>query len=377
MAVYQIKDKNGKIKKDKNGYRWWFRCYYTDIYGHRKQKNSKSYASKSLAIEAERNFLNNVDNAQYEDSDINFSALYNEWLNYKNDLIKVTTYYRLKKTINIYIYDYFKDYKLSAIKLNVLINWKNWLKTFDIGLDYQNKIIGNMKEILNYAKDIYNYNGAIISKLTKNRVEASLKVKNSKLNFWTYDEFKQFISVVNDRYYYIIFYFMYFTGVRIGELIALTWNDIDLDRKKLRIYKSFSNKVEGKEFIITDPKTANSIRTVDLADNVTTLLKELYESESKIYDFSKDMFIFGNVKHLSQTTLTRYLKKYCLLASVKPITLHGFRHSHVSFLINIGCNSREVAARVGDTLEMIENTYIHIFPEKKNDLVEKMNNFKM
>lgn len=377
MAVYQRKDANGKIEKNRNGDSWWFRCYYTDMYGHRKQKNSQRYPTKTLAQEAERDFLNNINKIQYEDDDIDFSTLYNEWLNYKKDLIKVTTYYRLKKTIKIYIYDYFENYKLSAIKLNILVNWKNWLKTFDIGLDYQNKIIGNMKEILNYAKDIYNYNGAIISKLTKNRIEASLKVKTSKINFWTYEEFKQFISVVNNEYYYIIFNFMYFTGVRIGELIALTWNDIDLDRKKLRIYKSFSNKVEGKEFIITDPKTANSIRTIDLTDNIVDLLKKLYDSESKIYDFSKNMFVFGNVRHLSQTTLTRYLKKYCLLANVKPITLHGFRHSHVSFLINIGCNSREVAERVGDTLEMIENTYIHIFPEKKNDLIEKINNFKI
>ena len=65
------------------------------------------------------------------------------------------------------------------------------------------------------------------------------------------------------------------------------------------------------------------------------------------------------------------------MAGVKRITPHGFRHSHVSLLINLGCDSREVANRVGDTIQVIENTYYHMFPQKKNHTVSVLNNIKL
>lgn len=62
------------------------------------------------------------------------------------------------------------------------------------------------------------------------------------------------------------------------------------------------------------------------------------------------MFIFGNAKYLSSTTFSRSLKKYINIAKLKSITPYGFRSSHASLFINLGCNSKDVAARIGDKL---------------------------
>ena len=373
MAIYQEKNKK---KWTKDGRSWYFRVYYTDIYGNRKQKVSKLYMRKPLAREAERNFLNNIENNEVKNHDMKFAVIYIEWLEYKKQLLKVTSYYRIKKTLDKHVLGYFENYKLDSINLKTLLNWKNELNKKNISLDYQNKIIGYMKEILNYAKDMYHYDSAIINKLQKNRIEVRERVKNSQWNFWTYEEFENFIGHVDNPYYYTIFYFLYFTGLRIGELIALTWKDLDFEKKTLSINKSFSDKIEGQKYIITDPKTTNSIRIIDLSEDVLNLMKKHYNTEKKIYNFSENMFIFGNVEHLSATTLNRYLKFYINNAECKPITLHGFRHSHVSLLINLGCDKFDVAERVGDTVSMIESTYIHMFPEKKSNIVEKINNFE-
>ena len=87
------------------------------------------------------------------------------------------------------------------------------------------------------------------------------------------------------------------------------------------------------------------------------------------------MFIFGNVKHLSATTVRRYLNKYIKVSNTKNITLHGFRHSHVSFLVYIGCDTQEIAERIGDTINTVEHTYYHMFPGKKSKTIPAINKF--
>lgn len=208
--------------------------------------------------------------------------------------------------------------------------------------------------------------------------------KDSEWNFLTYDEFKQFINVVDDKFYYLLFSFFYYTGLRLGEFNALTWNDIDFDKKTLRINKALSNKVGNGGYKILTPKTKNSIRIIDLDDNLINLLKEHYEEEQKICNFNKNMFVFGNTKYISPTTIRRHLKKYFSLTDIKSknpyyeegdsiITIHGFRHSHASLLIHLGLDFKDVAERLGDTVEMVQKTYYHMFPEKKSNTVNALN----
>ena len=107
------------------------------------------------------------------------------------------------------------------------------------------------------------------------------------------------------------------------------------------------------------------------------LLKVCYNKVKNIYGFNHNKFVFGNERYIPASTFKRYLENYIKQAQVKLITPHWFRHSHVSFLINIGCDSKDVAERIGDTIRMIEKTYYHIFPDKKSITVRAINNFKI
>ena len=372
MAVIQEKNKK---KWTKDGRSWYFDTYYLDIYGNKKEKKSKYYRLRKEAEAAERDFLRNCNN-NTEENDPSFESVYLEWFEFKKKSLKSTSAYRLKSSLNKNILLFFKKYKLHSVKINIINNWLNYLS--NVGkLEYKNKIIGYLKEMLNYARIYYDFDEKIINKIQPYKIEISYqKQKNSEWNFLTYDEFEKFISIVDDKLYYLIFYFLYFTGVRSGEMIALTWNDINFQNKTLTINKSFTNKVENKVFDIIDPKTKNSIRTIDLDDDLLELLLEHYANEKKIYNFNKSMFIFGNVKYISPTTLGRKLKKKKKKAGIKKITIHGFRHSHASLLIDLGCNSRKVADRLGDTVQMIESTYYHMFPHQKSATINALNNFK-
>lgn len=379
MPVYREKNKK---KWSKDGRSYYFRCYYTDMYGNRKQKESKLYKLSSEAKEAEREFLNNSEKKDETDNKITFEDVFYEWLSFKERVVKCTSYYKLKHTLTKHILNFFKKYKLHSIKTTTINSWYTYLKETNTEQKYQNSIIGYLKEILNYAKDNYEFDGKVVAKIQKKRIDKDTsKVNDALWNFWTDKEFNTFIKYVDDPFYYIIFNFIYYTGLRIGELIALNWNNVNLERKEIYIKDNFTNKIEGKKSAIIDPKSKNSIRTVDLDDDTAEMLKKHYEHEKNLYGFSKDWYVFGNVKHVAPTTFKNHLEKHIKQVqkeqiNFKRITPHGFRHSHASLLINLGCDSREVAKRLGDTVEVIESTYYHMFPDKKKHTVDVLNNFK-
>ena len=89
------------------------------------------------------------------------------------------------------------------------------------------------------------------------------------------------------------------------------------------------------------------------------------------------MFIFGNIKPISTSTFRRKLNKYIEISGVKRITIHGFRHSHVSLLYFLGCDNRDIAERIGDTIQIVESTYYHMYPSKKSNTVKVLNELKI
>lgn len=384
MAIRQEKNKK---KWTKDGRSWFFDEYYFNEFGERKEYKSKLFKTDTIARrERKKWFLkqqnqNNAQNAtQNQNNIVSFTQLFEEWLVYKRPLVKETSYYNIKKCLQKNVLPTFEKYKdINRIPSKAILSWKQRLfNSKEYSLSHQNKLIGYMNEILLYAVDMYDYEKKKLKSLTKYKISAKDRNNDSLWNFWTYEQFEVFISYVKtqNEYYYLIFNFLYWTGLRIGELVALTWNDLNFENKTLSIINNFTYNVEDKVYDIIDVKTENSVREIDLDDNLIELLKKHYESEKNIYNFSNEMFIFGNVKYLAQTTLRRWLKKFIEESSSKVITLHGFRHSHVSLLIHIGCDSRDVAIRIGDTVQEVEKTYYHMFPSKKRQTILAINNLK-
>ena len=374
MAVYQRKDKDGKVIKDAKGNSWYYRCYFTDRYGNRKQTKSRLYPTKGMASDEEYDFLRKIKTTDKVDLNINFKKVCDEWLNYKKDKIKITTYYGVEKATQKYIYKYFCNFKLHDIKIHSLQEWKSILIKSNLSVSRTNSIITFLKEILTYSNIYYNFDIKVANYLVKIRDDSPIKNDTSKENYWTYNEYNQFIVNVDDSYYSLIFKFLYYTGVRLGELRALNWNDIDFTKKTLSITKSMSKESFQKGSIIVSPKTKNSIRTLDLSDNLINELLEHKKEQQKIYGFNDNWYIFGGFQYLAITTLRNKLDKYIKIANVKRITIHGFRHSHVSLLVDIGCDFKDVAERIGDTVKMVQETYYHMFPEKKKIIIERLNN---
>lgn len=373
MAIYQKKDKTGKVIKDKKGNSWYYRRYYTDMYGKRKQRKSKLFLTKTIASEEERKFLVEVKNKDTVDNNLLFRAICLEWLSIKQNKVKVTTYYGIEKMVYKHIINSLGNTKILKININALNKWKNDIAN-TLSIHRANTIITILKEILLYANEFYDFDKRIANTLIKIRDDTPKGEPKSKNNYWTFEEFTEFINIVDNDYYNLVFTFLYRTGLRIGELRALTWKDIDLETKKLYINKSMSKETFQSGSIIVTPKTLNSIRALDLDDKLITRMIEYRHQQTQYYDFNDTWLIFGGIKEIGLTTLRTKLDYYIKIANVKRITIHGFRHSHVSLLINIGCDTKDVAERIGDTIKMVENTYYHMFPEKKKIIIERLNN---
>lgn len=370
MPVYQEKDKS---KWTKDGRKYYFKCYYIDKYGNKKRKQSKLYLNKKECEKAERDFLTKIEHKDIIEDNPSFENIYNEWWEYKKKSLKSTTIYSTKKILDKNFVPTFKEYKLHSIKINEINKLYQDMEKTNTSLKYQNKIIGYIQEFFQYAVENYNFDKKVASKIQKHRIETIDKKKDSEWNFWTHTEFLQFINNIENKFYYLLFTLLYYTGLRIGECIALNWNDINFTKKTLKINKTLTNKLGNGSYKIIAPKTKNSIRIIDLDDKLIQLLKDHFNNEKKIYGFNNDMFIFGNIKYTPQTTIARYLDKYIKKSNIKRITLHGFRHSHASLLIHLGLDFKDVAERLGDTVEIVQSTYYHMFPEKKSNTVNALN----
>lgn len=382
MAVFQEKDKNNWTK---DGRSWFYRCYYLDIYGNKKQMKSKKYKTKKETQEAERQFLERINTVGEETTSISFTKIYDEWIREKEIEVKSTTYYSIVNRSKYHILPFFDKFDINHIKVKNILNWREKIANTGISLGHQNTLIRTLREILMYAVENYDFNPKIVTKLKQYKIENVIDKTDAEYNYWTYDEFEAFIQNVDNDFYNLLFSFLYFTGLRSGEAIALTWNDIDFKRKTLRVNKSFSNKVVGGGYKIISPKTENSKRIIDLDDDLIDRLKQHKNEQEKIINFTNDFFVFGNVKYTPPTSLKNYLYKYIDKTNeslknehkkIKKITPHGFRHSHVSLLINLGCDSRDVAERIGDTIQTVEKVYYHMFPIKKKNTVTVLNNLK-
>ena len=381
MPIYKKKDKNGKVMKNEKGIElWYFRDYYTDIYGNRKQYKSGVIAGKKEVQEAERIWLNTPKTQEKQNTNIMFTDAFLEWQKFRKQQLKEQTYYNFVNRTNKYLKEYFIKYRLHAIKINIINLWYDILDSFTFSIEYKNRIIDDLRDFLEYCRDFYDFNGKVIARIQNYRVDIpNEKLTDAEKNFWCYDEWKEFIDVVDDYEDSVMYNFMYYTGLRFGEFDALKITDLDLNNKTVNVTKSLTNKVKGKKFVITTPKTSNSIRTVDLDDELVKLLSDYIKYKKEhCYAYSEDFYLFGDIKYVAHTTFARRLDKYInkLGEDFKRITPHGFRHSHVSLLIDLGCDSRDVAERIGDTVETVEKTYYHMFPKKKKLTISKLNNLK-
>lgn len=195
-----------------------------------------------------------------------------------------------------------------------------------------------------------------------------------KYRFYTYNQFKSYIKHAKNPKYKLIFEILFFMGLRSGELRALTWEDIDFENKSFFIRKTMNvdHTFDGKEKA-TLCKTKRSVRTIIIPDTIYKDLIKYQKKEMKRPGFSNEWYVFGDTKSLQPKYLYRNNLYIARRAKMERINIHGFRHSCVSYLMERGLPTIEVAAYIGDRRDVVEKVYAHVNPEFKQKIAKKIN----
>ena len=343
--------------KDKKRGTWYANFYYKDWNGERKHKCKRGFKTQREAKEYERKFIDKLS----QTSDISFAGLVENYINDLSTRLKPTTVETKKSIIYSKLVPVFGKMQVCDISIIAVRNWQNGLiKESGYAQTYLKTINIQLSAILNYA--VANYG----LKSNPCKVAGSIgKGKAEEMSIWTKDQFCMFVEHEKKRALHVAFDILFWTGIREGELLALTPADV-LDTKKIDICKTFA-KVDGQEMFLT-PKTNKSKRKLSIPD----FLYEEIESYIADLQIGTDERIFYFTKHL----LTKEIKRVAKLAGLDQIRVHDLRHSHASLLISMKFDILEISRRLGhESVKTTWDTYSHLYPETDRELADRLDRF--
>lgn len=344
--------------KDEKTGKWFAKFYYTNWQGIKKQKWKRGFATKKEALGFERDFLEK----QSANPDMTFQNLYEIYMEDMAARLKQSTLLTKKTVLQTHILPFFGSKPINEIKASDVRRWQAKLMSSpnNYSQTYLKKINTELNSIINYAKRFYDLNTNPCGK-----AGTIGKAKAEEMDYWTYDEYIAFREGVKDKpLSYICFEVLYWTGMREGELLALSPADIDFDNKIISINRTYQ-RIGGKD-VFTSPKTRKSKRKIPIPDFLCQELSDYIQSR---YMLDADERLFP----VTKSYLSHEMIRGCKNTGVKKIRIHDVRHSHASLLINQGCDALMLSDRLGhEKVSTTLNTYSHLFPHKQQELVHSL-----
>lgn len=337
---------------------WAVSFYYNEWNGDRVRHRKTGFKTKKEAQQYERDFLQNHSGTP----EMSFGALVSLYMDDCKTRLRSTTYANKEYLIFKKIVPFFENVAIDSISPAMVRRWQTELMNDEHGYSetYLKTIHNQMSAIMNYAVKYYGLRSNPAAKcgaMGKKRADSML--------FWTQDEFKRFEEVISDKLYSkVIFNLLYWTGMRSGELLALTLDDFDFQNNAVSITKSYARL--GGEDIINPPKTPAGRRVVTVPASVMSLVYE-YSQRLPYYNPSSRLFEF------TKYYLWHEIDRGCKKSGVKRIRVHDLRHSHASLLIELGYSPLLIAERLGhENIETTLQTYSHLYPNKQEQLAKEL-----
>lgn len=289
---------------------------------------------------------------------------------------KESTITNKESMIKIWIKPYFENKKAVKLKRKDVQSWIN--EMYDEGKSI--RYIRNVYVILN---QIYNY-GIRMEYFNNSPCNNIIFPKTSKkeARYYNDDDVKKIIKGLYEEEsvngYECAYMLALFGGLRRGEILALTWEDIDFKACTVSITK---NRVTYKKGIhIGTPKTPTSIRTIAIPEEVIDKLKELKKRQLEYLDRIGSKAVYSNAvimnkfgKYCCSSNVIKNLKSFCEKNDVPFYGLHSFRHTHVSMLVSIGTDVSQVSKRLGHAnINTTLSIYTHLFKDTDKDVADAL-----
>lgn len=343
--------------------------------GFRTKKDAQKYAEP---------ILQKIRNGNILRPDMTLVDLYQEWLE-----LKIIPSSRQQTTINKFILrkkiikKYFGNKKVSEIKPSDYQKAMN-----DYGTRINRNGLGRLNNDIHNAISMAIADKVLIDDFTANVELYSTKVAQNVEDKYLQSEadYNAVIEFITQKFDYhksvvpYVIYFLFRTGMRYAELIALTWNDIDFDKSVLKTYRRYNTGTH--KFV--PPKNKTSIRTVPIDEKSLIILKSLQDQQKRI---NKELGMANDINFVFQHNALRYdipliesvskaIKEMLKSLNIKPLlSTKGARHTYGSVLLHRGIDMGVVARLLGHKdISMLIEVYGHTLQERVEEEYHEVRN---
>lgn len=386
----------GSVRKRNSG-NWSYSFDIAPVDGKRKRIERIGGKTKKEALAAMHKAMAEYNNTglHFEPSEISVSDYYDYWL---KNYVELNCKYNTKQAYKIVVDKHIKPalglYRLKALTPAVLQEFINSKHLSGLSKNYMKNILGVVTGSLKYAVHPCKFISDTPAQYIKlPKMDATKKEVDHKVI--TRDDFKRLI----DRFplgssFYAPLMIAYFTGCRVGEVTALTWDRIDLDSKTIRVDRILINK---ESWHFGTPKTSGSTRTIAIGETLVNALKNVKrwqnETRLKCGEYYVKQYLDGDRIYKSDGNIetpheqlefvctndygqliTPDSIKYCSRVARYDLGItfnfHSLRHTHATLLIEGGANMKDVQTRLGHSkLSTTMDTYAHATHKMKIDTV--------
>lgn len=336
---------------------------YTTWEGKRKQVKKSGFATKREAQAYERDFMQRVSGSP----DMLFKNL---WEIYKQDYqcrVKKSSYISAVTNFEKRVLPSFENMPVNQITANDVRKWERELQSKnELAPASIQSLHGHLSSVLHFAQKFY---GLPTNAATIAGYSVKIESKPNELHFWTVEQFKKFDAAAQgDEPFRTLFLLLFWSGIRVGEAMALTIGDIDFDEGTINISKTYHRF--DKQDIVTAPKTPNSNRVVPIPSQLLDVLREFIKHiphATKKTRLFESAFVVKTVRnHFYQITEK---------AGLPRIKVHDLRHSHASMLIQQNVPPIVIRDRMGHkSIQTTLDIYSHLYPTKGGEIADILSN---
>lgn len=295
----------------------------------------------------------------------NFRVVTEEWLKYKKNTVKKSTYYNYSYSVEKYLYPRFADQDITQIK-----DYNDFIEklTDTLAPKTVRDIITKLKEIINFYEEEHNTKLNIkkmsLPKMNKKEIQILSNKEKQKLEKYCIEQnsLKSLGILICLN-----------TGLRIGEVCALRWENVDFETRRIHVEKTIEriySKEETKTTVIIDtPKSITSVRTIPINSKLYNILKQI-RGKSKKTDF----VLTGSSEHYVEPRNYQYHFKEILKRNkVKKYKFHTLRHTFATNCIEAGMDIKSLSEILGHAdVSITLNIYVHSSDKIKRKYLEKI-----
>ncbi|MCK4004402.1 site-specific integrase [Streptococcus suis] len=371
MKISEVKKKNGAIV-----YRASVYLGIDQVTGVPKKTSVTGRTRKETrqkARQAQDEFISNGCTVTKVVPIKNYQELADLWLESYRLTVKPQTYEQSKRMLYNHLIPVFGALKLSKLSVSYIQAFINDLSTKLVHYAVVHSI---NRRVLQYGVSLqllpFNPARDII-------IPKQPKKENQAIKFIASEDLKVLLGYMeklsNQKYGHYFDYVLYSvllaTGCRFGEVVALEWSDIDFENGTISITKNYSKYVD----LVGTPKSKAGIRNISI-DKKTINLLRLYKNRQRQLFLEvgarASSVVFATPTREYQDLAIRQdsLKRRCAKIGIPRFTLHAFRHTHASLLLNAGISYKELQYRLGhSTLAMTMDIYSHLSKDKEKEAV--------